>query len=196
MDRFDQASCADMAPGAGSPNPSSRSGDRLRQHREGGDRALVLGLDAECVAVVCEVLSTEFETRMTNALQVALGLLASREYEAIIIDASIATDVSLSTLLAHVRSAQPAATILVTSQVPLRSGEIVGCFNVDADEYLPAPFHPRELLARVQRGVRRAQRLRTIERIRPRDAIRPAERHAAYQHGAPERELVATARAS
>lgn len=160
--------------------------DRPRIPAFARGKALVLGLDAEYASVVCEVLSTEFETRMTNGLEIGLGLIASRRYEVVVIDASVAKHVTLPALVAHIRSGQPDASLVVTSQVPFLSRDIVECLNADADDYLPAPFHPSELLARVMRGVRRARRTHVAHPVR----VRPVARETSGR-GTSTRETVA-----
>src|SRR5690606_23302592 len=103
--------------------------------------------------------SGSFELRMTTEPETALRLLARQRYDAVVVEAGgAAAPYPLPDLLRHVRSVQPEAGIVVTSQHPLLAHEVVECFEADADECIVAPFHPNEFLARITRMVRRSQR--------------------------------------
>lgn len=133
------------------PIPPTKSGGMGPEPRGEHGRALVLGFDAEFAAVVCDVLSHAFELRMTTRLEVALGLLASRQYDAVIVESNAPGAIPLRALIEQIRTWQPDAGIVITSQRPLLSCQIVECFTADADDYILAPFHPGEFLARIVR---------------------------------------------
>ena len=120
-------------------------------------RLLLIDDDARLVSMVGDYLgSAGFEVETAGSLAAGRDRLASGEYDALVLDLMLPDGDGLD-LCRELRSANR------TRQLPLlmltARGEpmdrIVG-LELGADDYLPKPFEPRELLARVKALLRRA----------------------------------------
>ena len=120
-------------------------------------RLLLIDDDARLVSMVGDYLGNAgFEVETAGSLAAGRDRLASGEYDALVLDLMLPDGDGLE-LCRELRSASR------TRQLPLlmltARGEpmdrIVG-LELGADDYLPKPFEPRELLARVKALLRRA----------------------------------------
>ncbi len=120
-------------------------------------RLLLIDDDARLSSMVADYLShCGFEVETAGSLGSGRELLGRKEYDALVLDLMLPDGDGLD-LCRELRGAQR------TRQLPLlmltARGEpmdrIVG-LELGADDYLPKPFEPRELLARVKALLRRA----------------------------------------
>jgi DNA-binding response OmpR family regulator len=120
-------------------------------------RLLMIDDDARLASMVCDYLGRAgFEVETAGSLAAGRVQLAANAYEALILDLMLPDGDGLD-LCRELRGASR------TRQLPLlmltARGEsmdrIVG-LELGADDYLPKPFEPRELLARVKALLRRA----------------------------------------
>lgn len=126
-------------------NPTAMSNsDRLR--------ALVFDEEVEYVEIVLDVLSFvrgEPHAWATTSV-VEARRRASQEFFDLILAARVSSDPQF---LRDLRQWQPDAVLVVTAPGSLLPREIVDQFNAGADEVVEKPFHPRILVARLNRLV-------------------------------------------
>jgi two-component system OmpR family response regulator len=103
-----------------------------------------------------------FRTSVAESAEAARKLMRAAEIDLIILDIMMPGEDGLS-LTRSIREKQDIPVILLTAMGE-ETDRIVG-LEVGADDYLPKPFNPRELLARIKAVLRRA---RTLPRPRGR----------------------------
>lgn len=125
------------------------------------DRVLMIDDDTELARMVGEYLGRNglgFDTRADGVS--GLEALATRDYTALILDVML-PDLDGFEVCRRVRERSSIPIIMLTARGD-DTDRIVG-LEIGADDYLPKPFNPRELLARVRAITRR---------LRPADADR------------------------
>jgi DNA-binding response OmpR family regulator len=120
-------------------------------------RVLLIDDDARLSTMVGDYLqSAGFETEVAGTLANGRERLAAASYDALVLDLMLPDGDGLDLcreLRANARTRQLPLLMLTARGEPL--DRIVG-LELGADDYLPKPFEPRELLARVKALLRRA----------------------------------------
>jgi two-component system OmpR family response regulator len=97
-----------------------------------------------------------FRTSVAESAEAARKLMRAAEIDLIVLDIMMPGEDGLS-LTRSIREKQDIPVILLTAMGE-ETDRIVG-LEVGADDYLPKPFNPRELLARIKAVLRRARTL-------------------------------------
>ncbi|MFT5722545.1 MAG: DNA-binding response OmpR family regulator [Motiliproteus sp.] len=121
------------------------------------DPILLVDDDSELCQMLAEYLQLEgFEVEQAQDGQSALALTAERPYAVIILDVMMPGLNGFDTLkaLRQQPGAQSATPVLMMSARGEEVDRIVG-LEIGADDYLPKPCSPRELLARIRAMIRR-----------------------------------------
>ncbi|HEY2927562.1 response regulator transcription factor [Piscinibacter sp.] len=120
-------------------------------------RLLLVDDDARLSAMVCDYLhAAGFEVESAGSLAAGRERLAASSFDALVLDLMLPDGDGLDLcreLRANARTRQLPLLMLTARGEPL--DRIVG-LELGADDYLPKPFEPRELLARVKALLRRA----------------------------------------
>ena len=123
-----------------------------------GSRLLLIDDDARLAAMVGDYLrGAGFVIEVAPTLAAGREHLASNTYDALLLDLMLPDGDGLAftrTLRADARTRRLPLLMLTARGEPM--DRIVG-LELGADDYLPKPFEPRELLARVKALLRRAQ---------------------------------------
>jgi two-component system, OmpR family, response regulator CpxR len=124
-------------------------------------RILIVDDDVELCALLTEYLSSEgHEVESHNTGRGAAGRALDGRFSLVVLDVML-PEMSGFEILRHVRRSSDLPVVLLTAR-----GEdvdrIVG-LELGADDYLPKPFNPRELSARINAVLRRVQPRRTPE---------------------------------
>jgi two-component system response regulator CpxR len=120
-------------------------------------RLLLIDDDVELTALMREYLAEhgfEVETQQDGGAGLSRALEA--EYDAIILDVMLPVIEGFE-VLRQIRRARATPIIMLTARTEL-SDRIVG-LNAGADDYLPKPFGPGELLARIRAVLRRTHQV-------------------------------------
>jgi DNA-binding response OmpR family regulator len=117
------------------------------------DRVLIVDDDVELCRLLGERLSTEgFELEAVHDGLLGLERVLSREHAFVILDLMLPGMGGLD-VLRRLRAQSPVPVLILTAR-----GEdvdrILG-LEIGADDYLPKPFNPRELIARIRAILRR-----------------------------------------
>jgi len=120
------------------------------------DRVLIIDDDIELCGLLRERLSPEgFTIEAVHDGQRGLQRALSRDHELIVLDLMLPGIGGLD-LLRQLRTKSPVPVLILTAR-----GEdverILG-LEIGADDYLPKPFNPRELIARIRAILRRTAR--------------------------------------
>jgi DNA-binding response OmpR family regulator len=120
------------------------------------DRVLIVDDDIELCRLLTERLSTEgFALEAVHDGVRGLERVLSREHAFVILDLMLPGMGGLD-VLRHIRVQSPVPVLILTAR-----GEdvdrILG-LEIGADDYLPKPFNPRELIARIRAILRRTAR--------------------------------------
>lgn len=118
------------------------------------DRILMIDDDESLSAMVCEYLESagfELASKATGAS--GLERLASEHFDALILDVML-PDLDGFEVCRRVRANSEIPILMLTARGE-ETDRIVG-LELGADDYLPKPFNPRELLARLRAILRRA----------------------------------------
>jgi two-component system response regulator CpxR len=118
-------------------------------------RVLIIDDDVELCRLLAERLSSEdFSIETIHHGQRGLERVLSQDYALVILDLMLPGMKGLD-VLRHVRERSAVPVLILTAR-----GEdvdrIVG-LEIGADDYLPKPFNPRELIARIRAILRRTQ---------------------------------------
>lgn len=118
-------------------------------------RVLIIDDDVELCRLLAERLSSEdFSIEAVHHGQRGLELTLSNDYALVILDLMLPGMMGLE-VLRHVRERSSVPILILTAR-----GEdvdrILG-LEIGADDYLPKPFHPRELIARIRAILRRTR---------------------------------------
>lgn len=124
--------------------------------KKGAGRILVVDDDRE----LCELLATylqreSFTVECVYDGDAALDRAASREFDLLILDVMLPTLPGFE-VLRRLRRTSSIPVLMLTARGD-DVDRIVG-LELGADDYLPKPFNPRELVARIHAILRRAQR--------------------------------------
>ena len=116
-------------------------------------RVLIIDDDVELCRLLAERLnSEEFSIEASHNGQRGLELVLSQHYDLVILDLMLPGMMGLD-VLRHVRERSTMPILILTAR-----GEdidrILG-LEIGADDYLPKPFNPRELIARIRAILRR-----------------------------------------
>lgn len=127
------------------------------------DHILIVDDDTELCSLVQEYLTAEgFTLEAINDGETGLERALSNEYALIILDVML-PGMSGFEVLRRIRSVSKVPVMLLTAR-----GEdvdrIVG-LEIGADDYLPKPFNPRELVARIRAILRRAKPGRAADEV-------------------------------
>ena len=123
--------------------------------REPGERVLVIDDDVELCELVTEYLQTEgFRVEAINDGTDAVEMAASGDYRLIILDVML-PGMNGFEVLRRIRGRSQIPVLMLTARGE-EVDRIVG-LEVGADDYLPKPFNPRELVARIRAILRRTQ---------------------------------------
>ncbi|MFN7944253.1 MAG: response regulator transcription factor [Blastocatellia bacterium] len=119
------------------------------------DRVLVIDDDVELCELVTEFLTSEgFAVDFVNDGEAGVARAVSQNYALIVLDVMLPR-LSGFEVLRRIRQASRIPVLMLTAR-----GEdvdrIVG-LELGADDYLPKPFNPRELVARIRAILRRTQ---------------------------------------
>ncbi len=125
-------------------------------------RILLVDDDRELGQMLCEFLESE-RLRMTvrHSGEEGIDTLSGAEFDLLILDIMLPGMDGLE-LLKHVRQQSNVPVIMLTARGD-DVDRIIG-LEFGADDYLPKPFNPRELLARIRAILRRAKPRETDRR--------------------------------
>ena len=118
-----------------------------------GERLLIIDDDARLSAMLRDYLSAEgYEPRLAASSAAGLADLARHPAEAVILDVML-PDLDGFSTLRRIRAQSDTPVLMLTAKGD-ETDRIVG-LELGADDYLPKPFNPRELLARLRAILRR-----------------------------------------
>ena len=122
------------------------------------DHVLVVDDDVELCSLVQEYLTTEgFSLKAVHDGEQGLQQALTNEFALVVLDVML-PGINGFEVLRRIRSVSKTPVLLLTAR-----GEdvdrIVG-LEIGADDYLPKPFNPRELVARIRAILRRTQPVR------------------------------------
>src|SRR3569833_2603035 len=113
--------------------------------------------DPEIRALVGKLLSREgFEGELCNGANELDRVLERRRVDLIVLDLMLVGEDGLS-ICRRLRTGQPSIPVLMVTAKGDDLDRIIG-LEVGADDYLPKPNNPRELVARVRAILRRTQK--------------------------------------
>ncbi len=119
------------------------------------NKILIIDDDEELCELVSEYLSAEdFQIESANDGETGLNKALSGDYDLAILDVML-PKINGFDVLRQLRERSKMPVLMLTAVEMTRSG-IVG-LEIGADDYLPKPFNPRELLARLRAILRRAR---------------------------------------
>ena len=109
--------------------------------------------------------SSSNEVHLTHAGDGARGLAALEQgaFDAVLLDVMMPGMTGLEVMQAHPREVDNIPVIMLTAKGD-ETDRVVG-LELGADDYVPKPFSPRELLARLRAVIRRAQPRAVAERL-------------------------------
>ena len=126
------------------------------------ERLLVIDDDKELCSLLTTYLKPEgLEVEEAHDGKQGIEMALSREYSLLVLDVMLPGRLNGFNVLQHIR-ARTAIPILMLSARGDDIDRIVG-LEMGADDYLPKPFNPRELLARIRTILRRSRA--TIEEV-------------------------------
>ncbi len=143
------------------------------------DRVLIVDDDVELCELLTERLGTEgFVIEAVHDGPCGLEQALSQEHALVILDLMLPGMAGLD-VLRRIRARSPIPVLILTAR-----GEdverILG-LEIGADDYLPKPFNPRELIARIRAILRRTIRVTTDPLIVGDIRLDPASREARLQ---------------
>ena len=117
------------------------------------DRILMIEDDAHLAAMVSEYLAGNgFEVTVAPRADKGLSLLAGGAFQAVLLDVML-PDLDGFEVCRRIRARTDTPVLMLTARGD-DTDRIVG-LELGADDYLPKPFNPRELLARIHAVLRR-----------------------------------------
>jgi two-component system response regulator CpxR len=120
------------------------------------DRILVIDDDTELCSLLATYLKREgFEIEEANDGKIGIEMALSRHYSLLVLDVMLPGRLNGFNLLQQIRT-KTAVPILMLSARGDDVDRIVG-LEMGADDYMPKPFNPRELLARIRSILRRSR---------------------------------------
>jgi two-component system OmpR family response regulator len=121
------------------------------------DSILIVDDDIEIRKLLCEYLDQQnFHTRAAADGKEMWSILDKSRVDLIVLDLMLPGDDGL-VLCRNLRSRSQIPVIMLTARVE-ETERIIG-LEMGADDYLPKPFNPRELLARIRSVLRRSRSL-------------------------------------
>ncbi len=121
------------------------------------DRVLIVDDDLELCSLLKERLSTEnFVTESVHDGPVGLERALSQDYALIVLDLMLPGMGGLD-VLRNIRTRSSVPVLILTARGD--DVERILGLEVGADDYLPKPFNPRELIARIRAVLRRSGRV-------------------------------------
>ncbi len=124
-------------------------------------RRILLIDDDELLAAPLAAFFQRFDVELASATRPSIGLamlraeaLAARPFDAVILDVML-PEMDGFELCRTIRRESDVPVIMLTARGDVMD-RVVG-LEIGADDYLPKPFEPRELLARIQTILRRAR---------------------------------------
>jgi DNA-binding response OmpR family regulator len=118
-----------------------------------GERVLVVEDDARLAEMLSEYLGQAgFRVALASLGSMALRQVAEASYDAIVLDLML-PDMDGLDVCRHLRSRSDIPVLMLTARGDAVD-RIIG-LELGADDYLPKPFEPRELLARLRAVLRR-----------------------------------------
>ena len=129
-----------------------------------GMRRILLIDDDELLAAPMAAFFGRFEFALDSATRPSVGLamLRSQPYDAAILDVML-PEMDGFELCRTIRRESDIPIIMLTARGDVMD-RVVG-LEIGADDYLPKPFEPRELLARLQTVLRRARAPQAAQRL-------------------------------
>ncbi len=119
------------------------------------NRILVIDDDTELCELLCDYLTPEgFEIETVNEAHAGVEKALAVEYGLVVLDVML-PGMSGFDVLRHIREKSKVPVIMLTARGD-DIDRIVG-LEMGADDYLPKPFNPRELVARIRAIQRRAE---------------------------------------
>src|SRR5437879_4794613 len=119
------------------------------------ERILIIDDDVELCGMIAEYLRPEgFQVEAVHNGERGLQRALSKEHDLLLLDVML-PGMNGFDLLRQLRAASDLRVLLLTARGD-DVDRIVG-LEIGADDYLPKPFNPRELLARVRAILRRSQ---------------------------------------
>ena len=123
------------------------------------ERILIVDDDQELCELVTEYLGREgFHIEVVHTGKVGLERAASREHALVVLDVML-PELNGFDVLRQLRTTTSVPVLMLTARGD-DVDRIVG-LEIGADDYLPKPFNPRELAARIRAILRRATHART-----------------------------------
>src|SRR6186997_732112 len=133
------------------------------------DRILMIEDDAHLAAMVSEYLAANgFEVTVAPRGERGLALLAGGSFQAVLLDVML-PDLDGFEVCRRIRARSDVPVLMLTARGD-DADRIVG-LELGADDYLPKPFNPRELLARLRAVLRRARPDVVAERLMFNDVV-------------------------
>jgi DNA-binding response OmpR family regulator len=121
-----------------------------------GERILLIDDDSRLAAMVSEYLSgAGYRVATAASGETGLERLAKEPYDALVLDLSL-PDIDGLEVCRRLRARSDVPVLMLTARGDAMD-RIVG-LELGADDYLPKPFEPRELLARLKAILRRGKR--------------------------------------
>jgi two-component system, OmpR family, response regulator len=129
-----------------------------------GMRRILLIDDDELLAAPMAAFFGRFEFQLDSATRPSVGLarLRAQPYDAAILDVML-PEMDGFDLCRTIRRESDIPIIMLTARGDVMD-RVVG-LEIGADDYLPKPFEPRELLARLQTVLRRARAPQAAQRL-------------------------------
>src|SRR5260221_12258294 len=125
------------------------------------DHVLVVDDDVELCALVQEYLTAEgFSLKAVHDGEQGLQQALTNDYSLVVLDVML-PGINGFEVLRRIRSVSKIPVLLLTARSE-DTDRIVG-LEIGADDYLPKPCNPRELLARVRAVLRRRQEPKAVE---------------------------------
>jgi two-component system, OmpR family, phosphate regulon response regulator OmpR len=120
------------------------------------ERILLVDDDARLAAMVAEYLAgAGYRVVIAGTGAAGLERLAKEPFDALVLDLSL-PDMDGLEVCRRLRERSPVAVLMLTARGDA-TDRIVG-LEIGADDYLPKPFEPRELLARLKAILRRGRK--------------------------------------
>src|SRR5689334_10713160 len=136
-------------------------------------RLLIIDDDTALTSLLTELLDQEgFEVETHSSGSGAAGRATSSAYALVILDVML-PDVNGFEVLKQIRGTSSIPVILLTARGD-DVDRIVG-LEIGADDYVPKPFNPRELVARVRAVLRRAKPGPSVGVLATRIVVGPIE---------------------
>jgi two-component system, OmpR family, response regulator MtrA len=130
---------------------------REPQSRGAGDKVLILLVedDEDYAEIISHTLKRDgHEVVHVDTIKGAIRFCERKQPELAVLDVLLPDGTGLE-LCAALRQAQSSLPVLLLSSLD-RTQDVIAGLNAGADDYLPKPFHPGELVARVRSLLRRA----------------------------------------